>query len=125
MGTIIALIFTLIYLAIVVASIAGLWVLFQRAGKPGWMAIIPILNLVVMVSLAGKEWWWIILFFVPIANIVALIMVFKHFLENYGERELLNIIIGIIFSFLYIPYMAFIKKSTYNPVHQPKFNINI
>lgn len=119
------IIITLVYLALIVAFIAGMWVLTTRAGKPGWYALVPILNLFNLAYLSGKQWWWALLLFVPFLNIVIGILMFKAFLENYGERELVMIVVGIVFSFIYIPYMAFSKKSTYQPIHPAQFKLDI
>src|SRR5690606_11057032 len=40
----------------------------------GWWGFIPILNLILLVKLAQKEMWSVILFFIPCANILALII---------------------------------------------------
>ena len=53
-GLVGALLFLAIYLAIIVVVIAGLWKVFAKAGKPGWAAIIPIYNLIVLIQVAGK-----------------------------------------------------------------------
>ncbi|MFE6736387.1 DUF5684 domain-containing protein [Microbacterium sp. NPDC057650] len=58
-----------------VASIAAYWKTFTKAGYPGWLAIIPIVNLFVLVKVAGLSAWFGLLFFVPIANIVIAIIV--------------------------------------------------
>ena len=60
----------LIELILVVLAIAGLWATFAKAGKPGWAAIIPIYNALVLLQVAGRPWWWILLLLVPIVNIV-------------------------------------------------------
>lgn|GEM_PF-2859387 len=49
---------TLIYLAIIIAMIAGMWKVFEKAGQPGWAAIIPIYNLIVLLQIVGKPIWW-------------------------------------------------------------------
>jgi hypothetical protein len=38
------LVMLVIQLAILVAILAGAWKMFEKAGKPGWAAIIPIYN---------------------------------------------------------------------------------
>jgi hypothetical protein len=37
----------LIFLLILGATVAGMWATFQKAGKPGWAALVPIYNVVV------------------------------------------------------------------------------
>ncbi len=62
--------FALIYLAIVVLMVAGIWATFVKAGEPGWAAIVPIYNTVVMLKIVDKPLWWIILLFIPFVNII-------------------------------------------------------
>ena len=78
-------IFTLIYLAIVVLVIAGMWKVFVKAGKPGWACLIPIYNVIVLLEIAGKPLWWIILLFIPLVNLVVLILVSIAVAEKFGK----------------------------------------
>jgi chromate transport protein ChrA len=66
MGAIIGL----IYLAVIVLVIAGFWKVFVKAGQPGWASIIPIYNLYVLTQIVGKPAWWVILFFIPLVNVI-------------------------------------------------------
>ena len=75
----------IIYLAILVVVIAGIWKAFEKAGAPGWAAIIPIYNFYVMVKMAGKEGWWVILIFVPLVNIVVMFIVSIEIARNFGK----------------------------------------
>ncbi|RMF79097.1 MAG: hypothetical protein D6739_11265, partial [Nitrospirae bacterium] len=68
-------IFTLVWLVLFVLLIAGMWKVFAKAGKPGWAAIIPIYNLVVLLEIAGKPVWWIILMLIPVVNFVVALLV--------------------------------------------------
>ena len=54
---------------------AGMWKVFEKAGEPGWAALIPIYNLVVLVKIAGKEMWWVVLMLLPCINFVAAVMI--------------------------------------------------
>ena len=55
---------SIIYLAIVVIVIAGMWKTFEKAGQPGWGCIIPIYNIYLMTKIAAKPAWWVIMFFI-------------------------------------------------------------
>ena len=65
----------IIGLAIAIFFIVVMWKVFTKAGQPGWGSLIPIYNIYLMLLIAGKPGWWLILFFVPIANIVVSILV--------------------------------------------------
>ncbi len=49
----------IVYIAIMVFMIVSLWIVFKKAGQPGWAAIIPIFNFLVILRVAGKPWWWV------------------------------------------------------------------
>lgn len=71
-------IFMVVWLAVVILIIAGFWKVFQKAGKPGWAAIVPIYNLIVLLEIAGKPIWWIVFFLlgaIPIVGGIAVLVV--------------------------------------------------
>jgi hypothetical protein len=100
------LIYFVIFLIFVVPQIIGMWKVFQKAGEPGWAAIIPIYNLYVMVKISGKEIWWMILFFIPCVNWVALIVVNMALAERFGKEGAYGI--GLAFlPFIFWPMLGF------------------
>jgi hypothetical protein len=84
-GAIFGTLIMLIWLAVVVLVIAGLWKTFTKAGKPGWACIIPIYNLIVLLEIAGRPIWWIILMIVPLVNFVILILVAIDIAKAFGK----------------------------------------
>ena len=92
MGAIIALLFLAIELVIIVAIIAGFWKVFVKAGKPGWAAIVPIYNVIVLLQIAGKPLWWIILFLIPLVNIIMAIFVGIAIARKFGKGEDLELV---------------------------------
>lgn len=75
----------IIWLAFVAVSIGGMWMTFQKAGQPGWAAIVPIYNIFVMTRVARKPGWWTLLFFVPLVNFVVIILVSIEVAKNFGR----------------------------------------
>lgn len=47
----------LVYLALLIVTVAGVWKTFEKAGKPGWAAIVPIYNIIIMLEIVGKPTW--------------------------------------------------------------------
>lgn len=74
-----------LYIAAIVAFIAGLWMVFTKAGEDGWKAIIPIWNILVLLKIVGREWWWIILMLIPIVGFVIWIIVALDLAKSYGR----------------------------------------
>jgi hypothetical protein len=93
-------------LVISVIVIISYWKLFTKAGKPGWAAIIPIYNIIVLLEIIGKPIWWIFLFIIPCVNIVFAIWATNLFSKSFGQSE--GFTIGlIIFPFIFYPVLAF------------------
>jgi len=94
------LVFLIVWLAIVVFIIAALWKVFAKAGQPGWAAIIPIYNGYVLCKIAGRPGWWIILFFIPIVNIIVTAIVSIDVAKSFGKGTGFGIglwLLGIVF----------------------------
>jgi hypothetical protein len=56
-------------LAVTVVIFAGLWKTFEKAGEPGWAAIIPIYNFYILTKISDNAWWWVVLFFIPVIHL--------------------------------------------------------
>ena len=91
---------------IIVLLVASWWIIFTKAGKPGWSIIIPIYNVLVMLQIVGKPWWWLLLFLIPLVNIVFVIWMINLLVKSYGKN--VGFTIGVLFlSIIFIPLLAF------------------
>ncbi len=79
--------FWLFYGLFVIAIIAGYWRIFEKAGKPGWAALIPIYNVIVMLEIIGKPWWWLLLLLIPFVNIIFVIWMYNLLSKSFGKGE--------------------------------------
>ena len=96
----------LIQLAILIGIIAGFWKVFEKAGKPGWAAIIPIYNLIVLLEIAGKPIWWIVLFLIPFVNFIIAILVGIDVAKNFGKGTGFGIGLALL-GFIFYPILGF------------------
>jgi len=85
LGLLLGGVFGIIWLVCVVVLIVAMWKVFTKAGKPGWAALIPIYNIIVLLEIAGKPLWWIILFLIPLVNFIAWILVSIAVAEKFGK----------------------------------------
>ena len=95
-----------LFMAIFIAIIAGLWRVFEKAGKPGWAAIIPIYNLIVLLEIAGKPLWWIVLFIIPLVNLVAAVLVGLAVAQKFSKSDAFGIGLGLL-GFIFYPILGF------------------
>jgi hypothetical protein len=102
------------YLVVILLIVISLWKIFVKAGKPGWAAIVPIYNVIVMLEIAGKPLWWFILLLIPFVNIIVLILVLIAFARNFGKG--VGFALGmLILPFIFYPVLAF-GDARYQPV---------
>lgn len=74
----------------------------------GWWAWIPILNILLMLAIARKPLWWIILLLIPLVNLVILILVFVGICQARGKSGLLTIGFFVpIVNLIVLGYLAF------------------
>jgi len=96
----------LIWLAIVIFLIAAVWKVFVKAGKPGWAAIIPIYNTIVLLEIVGRPWWWILLMLIPVVGLVIYILVMVELAAVFGKGG--GFAVGLIFlGFIFYPILGF------------------
>lgn len=96
----------LVSLVVAVATIIGMWKTFEKAGKPGWAAIIPIYNLIVLLEVAGKPIWWIVLLIIPFVSIVIVLLVLLDVAKNFGKSPVFGL--GLLFlGFIFFPILGF------------------
>jgi hypothetical protein len=96
----------IIILIIVVILIAAMWKVFTKAGKPGWAAIIPIYNYVVMCEIVGKPTWWCLLMICPCINFIFLIWVYNLLCKSFGKSE--GFTVGLILlPIIFLPILGF------------------
>ncbi|MBX7044836.1 MAG: signal peptidase I [Ignavibacteria bacterium] len=89
----------LVYLVLIVLIIIAWWKIFTKAGKPGWAAIVPIYNIIVLCEIVGRPAWWVILFLIPCVNIVAHIMLSIDLAKSFGKD------IGFGIGLIILPYI--------------------
>ena len=96
----------IIGLAIALLIIASIWKTFSKASEPGWAVLVPIYNVIVLLKIAGKPLWWIVLFLIPGVNFVIAILAALGVAEKFGKGAGFGI--GLAFlPFIFYPILGF------------------
>ena len=96
----------IIELSVAILMVVSMWIVFTKAGKPGWAAIIPFYNVYVLLQIVGRPGWWLILFFIPFVNFVVAIMVYLELAQVFGKDTAFGCLM-IIFPYVMFPILAF------------------
>jgi hypothetical protein len=82
------------------------WKIYTKAGKPGWAAIIPIYNIIVLLEIVNKPTWWFLLLLVPIVNIVIAIKIVHRLSLAFGKDVGFTILL-LLLPIIGYPMLAF------------------
>ncbi len=101
------LVILLFMFAFVGVLIASIWKIFEKAGAPGWAALVPFYNLYIMTTVVlDKEPLWFWLHFVPFVNIYCAIVDAFALAEKFGKETAFGF--GLLFlGFIFYPMLAF------------------
>jgi len=114
--------FALFFIILIVLPYVGLWKLFEKAGEPGWKAIIPVYNALVMIRLSGRPWWWVLLLFIPVIDVLIAVGITIDFVKSFGKFGLRQQAAGVLLQFIYFPKWGFDKETKYlGPSASPEF----
>jgi uncharacterized membrane protein len=96
----------LVWLVVVVAMLAAMWKLYVKAGHPGWAALIPIYNYIVMFRITGRSPWWLLGLFVPFLNFFVAIRLVFDLAKAFGRG--IGFGFGLLFLFpIFVMILAF------------------
>lgn len=104
---------TIISLVLCVFVLVCMWIVFRKAGKPGWAAIVPFYNLYVLFDITwGSGMRFLLL--IPIYNIILGIQTQVRLARAFGKSG--GFAAGLVFlPYIFIPLLAF-GKETYQGV---------
>ena len=101
-------------LAIIVLVLAAKWNIYQKAGKPGWAALIPIYNSIVLLEIVGKPIWWIFLLLIPGVNLIFAIWITNLLSKSFGKDEAFTVGL-ILLAIVFYPILGFGKAEYLGP----------
>ena len=75
------------FLIVQVIHFLGTWKLYTKAGRKAWEAIIPIYNAVVLMKILNRPWWWIVLLFIPVINLLMFPVIWVETIRSFGKYK--------------------------------------
>ncbi len=98
--------FAIFVLGFAVLLIASIWRVFEKAGQPGWAVIVPIYNVLVLLRIVGKPWWWLILMVIPYIGLIWSVWTTNLLSKKFGKDE--GFTVGLILlPIIFYPLLGF------------------
>ena len=86
----------LFMMAVMVVVIVGFWKVFEKAGQPGWAALVPIYNAYILLKIAGRPGWWVLLLMIPFVNFAIAIIVASDIAKSFGQSAVWGIVLLLL-----------------------------
>ncbi len=102
----------LFILAVQIIHFLGTWRLYQKAGRKAWEAAIPVYNAVILMKIINRPWWWVILLFIPIVNLIMFPVIWVETIRSFGRNstwETFLVVITLGFYIYYVNYALDVK----------------
>ena len=115
-------IFYLFVFAISIFQIVCVWKVYKKAGKGGWEAIIPIYNNIVLLEITDLPLWYIVLSFIPIANIYFVVKVSLELARKFNKSSGFGVGLFLV-PVVFYAILAFEKENTYIESNQNQDNV--
>lgn len=110
-----SVIFSIPTLIITILSLVAAWIIFVKAGIPGWASIIPVYNSYVLFKITWGNGWLFLLALIPIVNIVITVMTMIKLAKAFGKGTLFGW--GLVFFNLIFTFILAFGKSEYHGVY--------
>lgn len=109
----------MLYFAVIVLLLTSMWKLFTKAGRPGWHALIPIYNSMVLAEIVGRPGWVGLLNFVPLLNIYVNVVLALDISKSFGKDVVFGVL-AIFFPYVTFPILGFGSARYVGPAAQGK-----
>ncbi|WP_400078083.1 signal peptidase I [Winogradskyella sp. R77965] len=91
----------------------GTWKLYVKAGRKAWEAFVPVYNAVVLMKIISRPWWWVILMFLPIVNLIMIPAAWVETARAFGKDTKLDSLLCIVTLGFYLYYLNYIADVNY------------
>ena len=110
-----------IYAVIGIVALIGLWKTIDKTGQPGawallWLICFPI-GTIPFLKATGRPTWWVVLFFIPIVNIVMWVILCIDIAKSFGKGAGYGIGLWLL-PFIFFIMLGFGKDQYRGPVIQ-------
>lgn len=86
----------------------GTWKLYIKAGRQAWEAFVPVYNGIVLMKIINRPWWWIILLFLPIVNLIMFAVVWVETARSFGKNSTLDTALAVLTLGFYNYYLNYV-----------------
>ena len=107
----IEILFILLFLNIIHGI--GTWKLYNISGNKGWQSFIPVYNILVLLKIVNRPWWWIFILILPVLNIIIIPVLWVEISRSFGKNKYTDTILSVCSLGFYNYYINYFIKAKY------------
>jgi hypothetical protein len=96
----------IIIAVLTIATLAGMWATFEKAGEAGFLCLIPIFNAVILLRIVGRSALQVLLLFIPLVNLGLWLLMMLDLAGRFGKGALFGIGLTLL-PFVFLPILGF------------------
>ena len=85
----------------------GTWKLYIKANRKAWEAFVPVYNAIILMKIINRPWWYTILLFLPIVNLIMFPVVWVETARSFGKNSYLDTFLCVATLGLYLYYINY------------------
>ena len=91
----------------------GTWKLYSLSGNKSWQSFVPIYNVLILLRIINRPWWWIFIIFMPGINIIILPVIWVELSRSFKKNSYTDTTLSIISLGFYNYYLNYFSKPKY------------
>jgi len=97
------------FLIIQVIHGLGTWKLYKKANRQAVEAFIPVFNAIGLMKIINRPWWWVLLLFIPIVNLIMFPVIWVETARSFGKNTYKDTFLAIVTLGFYNYYLNYIE----------------
>src|SRR5258708_19128749 len=107
------LILVLIAMVLFILPAVGAYLLFKKAGQPGWKGLIPVYNTYVMLQISKRPIYWFFFQFIPVVGWFISLGIYIEFIKVFGKFKFYQHALTVFTARLYFLYVGLHPKDKF------------
>ncbi len=103
----------ILILVVQVIHFFGTWKLYKRAGRSAWQAAIPFYNAIVLFGIIKRPWWWLILMFIPVVQLLMFPVIWVETAKSFGHDDTKDGVLSVVTLGFYLYYINYFSRKEY------------
>ncbi|MBU2525178.1 MAG: signal peptidase I [Bacteroidetes bacterium] len=91
----------------------GTWKMYVAAGRKPWEAFVPVYNAYVLTKIINRSWWWVLLLFVPMINVIMFGVVWVETARSFGKYTKTHTFLTLVTLGFYLYYLNYATDLKY------------